>query len=1096
VIDATGNQTSYAYDAVGNRITIMDRNSHVTRYEYDPLNRLSTITDASGNQTNYAYDGVGNLITFIDVNEHRTTYEYDPLNRRTRTTDAVGNSTLSLYDAVGNQIAVIDENDNRWNYTYDELGRLTIKECPLGYETKYKYDAEGNLLESIDAKNRTTYYQYDALNRQINMTNPVGYHTLYGYDGNGNLINVTDAKGHTTTYTYDHLNRVTIEINARGYSFMYTYDGVGNIIREQDQNGHKTSYQYDPLNRLIQLVDARNGTVNFTYDAEGNQLTKVNENHRTTSYTYDTLNRLVTLDNALGYETNYTYDAFGNLLGVIDANGHTTSYEYDSLNRLLTMTNPIDSTWSYSYDGVGNIIGRIDANSNFTSYTYDSLNRITTTLYPDGTSVTYIYDEVGNLLQRSHQGGINDITNYSYDPLDRLMVATTNYGGAFNKTVSYLYDQVGNIQTMTYPDGHPVFYGYDEVNQLTTITELGVGLTTYQYDGVGKIARMNYPNGFSTVYQYDALDRLAKLNTYDPGGWTFWNYTYTYDPIGNIVGIDEAFTAATTMYQYDALDQLTHVTSPSSDTVDYSYDGVGNRLLEMVNGLPTGYMYDDANRMLSKGSTTYTYDTVGNRLQKTSFEGTTTYSYNYENQVTSLTRQGGGTVQYQYSPSGAVLQKQTLGGKDGGAENRVEVPKECKWDPTSKGDSLCPRCYKGPPKPEEPEKPPLEKSDGGGTTTSTNVIGPTSTPVSTMFFSNPYNSYFYLTNHQSSITNVVNLFGYEMVSYEYDAFGVTTVAWGHPLEENPCNFMGSQYESDIGLYIDDGRFYEPESGRYLSPDMNALQEGTNAFSFEYNNPVDALQSSCNPSIVGAACSSCGGYSGRTIDFSCRRCGPHDEKKGHVECDARTGEPKTVGDSIPDLAERCQNHNNKGKGGKEGKDGKQGKDGKGSEGKADNKNNGANDKLEECGIVGVICDHEKIHEKDMKELCKKTQQCGKREARQRGMKLSDLDDQTLNKYCRDPMSNKWLADCGSWTECNAWKDSLKQFQQLAKDWDCCCDQQPYGSPSGGKNDECCKLICENLKNAENQAKDFCKDAEGKKNGEKCAKAEGIDPGGKK
>ena len=326
--------------------------------------------------------------------------------------------------------------------------------------------------------------------------------------------------------------------------------------------------------------------------------------------------------------------------------------------------------------------------------------------------------------------------------------------------------------------------------RVNSSNEIGVGITTYVYDGVGNIIQTDYPNDFNETNQYDELNRLTdKVTYYNHMGGIHWDYSYAYDNIGNITQIYENFRKETKDYEYDDRDRLTRITeTPSADEIEYTYDGAGNRTSETVNLVTTAnYSYDSANRMTARGATTFGYNNNGNRTSKTEGLLTTTYSYNYENQLKSITPPGGTTTSFNYSGVGNVIQKHTGGsplgpffnGGGGSTQNRTKVPKGCKWDPKSKGDWMCPRCYVGKPQPKKPE-PTVEISDSVGIPVASVSLAPTLEPANIIL--DPTSPLptpgIYLTNHQSSVTNVVDLLGNEMVAYEYDAFGQTTVVWG------------------------------------------------------------------------------------------------------------------------------------------------------------------------------------------------------------------------------------------------------------------------------------------------------------------------------
>ncbi|MBO6005219.1 MAG: RHS repeat-associated core domain-containing protein, partial [Verrucomicrobia bacterium] len=54
---------------------------------------------------------------------------------------------------------------------------------------------------------------------------------------------------------------------------------------------------------------------------------------------------------------------------------------------------------------------------------------------------------------------------------------------------------------------------------------------------------------------------------------------------------------------------------------------------------------------------------------------------------------------------------------------------------------------------------------------------------------------------------------------------------------NPFLFQGREYEYDTALYYFRARWYEPETGRWLSPDPIGISGGLNLDAFCENDPV-------------------------------------------------------------------------------------------------------------------------------------------------------------------------------------------------------------------------------------------------------------------
>jgi RHS repeat-associated protein len=136
----------------------------------------------------------------------------------------------------------------------------------------------------------------------------------------------------------------------------------------------------------------------------------------------------------------------------------------------------------------------------------------------------------------------------------------------------------------------------------------------------------------SDAYIYDVANRLASVD----------GVNYTWDANGNLLN-DGANT-----YTYDSANRLTSV----NGTTNYSYNGLGDRLSQSVDGVPTNYTLDlnaGLTQVLTDGTNTYTYglgrisqeqsgndpeyflgDALGSVRQLTSPSGQVTYAKSYD----------------------------------------------------------------------------------------------------------------------------------------------------------------------------------------------------------------------------------------------------------------------------------------------------------------------------------------------------------------------------------------------------------------------------------------------------------------------------------
>ncbi|MBS2773265.1 type IV secretion protein Rhs, partial [Anoxybacillus rupiensis] len=111
------------------------------------------------------------------------------------------------------------------------------------------------------------------------------------------------------------------------------------------------------------------------------------------------------------------------------------------------------------------------------------------------------------------------------------------------------------------------------------------------------------------------------------------------------------------------LDQLKTEQRPDGTTIEYTYDGFGNRtkVVKTKDGSSTTTMadYNAANQLVRFGDEMIMYDANGNRLE----DGQYRYEWNEADQLVSVTRKGESApfVTYQYDEDGRRIQKTVNG---------------------------------------------------------------------------------------------------------------------------------------------------------------------------------------------------------------------------------------------------------------------------------------------------------------------------------------------------------------------------------------------------------------------------------------------------
>ena len=672
--------TVYTFaDTASKRITqLRDRNNNILNFAYTDGN-LTAISDASGRSINlawsdsqlttvssnidqrqwyYAYDTVGNLVSVTNPMGYTVHYGYNRDNRISRFTDEEGYSTLVTYNDDGmahriktdltdksiryeqasRQTVIVDyleDGNNQFTtYRWDTLGRVIEKtgNC-CGYTSKLEYDEDNNVIRSEDANGNVTTCTYDGNGNMLTLTDPLGYTESYTYttDGYNNIATYTDKLGHQYTFSYDASGNLTTINGPLGSTVQYTYNSYGQILSQTDAMNHTTSMAYDAQGNLISVTDALGNVSTISYDAFGNPVAQTSPMGATQQLTYDLLGRLTSTLDALGNRTTLTLDSRGNLTTVTNALQQSTYISYDALGQPITATDARQATTAYTYNAKGKPIEVRNALNHATRLFYDDRDRLTLTIDALGDSTRYQYDAAGNMTNVSLPNG-QEIT-YTYNALDRLVQTADQYG----VMQTTLYDAMGNVAATVNANGDTTRMTYDALGRLTQTTDPMGHSEHYGYDLSGNLLTHTDANGNTITYIYDAVGNLL-TETDAMNNVT----TYTYNADGNLTSVTDA-NGNTTAYSYDAAGRLTVITFANGKTQQFWYDAVGNTVKQKdESGNITLMAYDAAGNLLSRSypdgsSDQYTYDLLGNMLTANNANANVTFTYDANGQVLSET---------------------------------------------------------------------------------------------------------------------------------------------------------------------------------------------------------------------------------------------------------------------------------------------------------------------------------------------------------------------------------------------------------------------------------------------------------------------------
>lgn len=678
--NALSGTTTYTYDSA-QRLTEIKAPSGTThvRTAYDTsTGRVSDQWDGLNNHSTFSWDATTSTATMTDPRGGiwKDVYLGNVLQRRI---DAVGNATSYEYDPQLRLIATLGPDGVRSAITYTAGGDIKSYQGRSTGQVTTDYNAQHLPTTTINPRGYTSTQSYDAANNltQLSRPNPAGgtINNAFGYDAMGNVTSATDPNGNISAFEFSTNGDPTKATSPLGSMASMSYDSSGRLtgvvsprgnVSGADPDQFRWQYEYDTLGRLTKATNPAGQYESVEYNADSQVTKSTDLAGRSTTYQYDAAGHVTSVQGPDLSVPPITaaHDANGNVTTVTDTMGRTTTYQYDAANRATSVTNPLGSV-TFTYTARNQIATVKDAQNNLSSYGYDNAGRVLKADLPGSDSdVTYTYDANGN---RTKMVDPNGTTTYAYDSLDRLTTVTR--GG---RTFTLGYDAGSRLTTLTSPDGATTGYAYDADGRITQVKKDTTVLASYTHDAEGNILTVTRGDGSQTNRSYNNLGQLTHI-TDTTAAATILDETYAYTASGNLQSITRP-DGSSDNFSYDTLDRLTKACygaacASSAEILEWTYDNANNILTEIRNNQTITHSYNTKGQLTQTsgpaGSTNYTYDTKGQTLTA----GSTSFTYTRGGRTATATT-AAGTTTYKYDGDGRRLSAAL-----GSTKNTFE------WDP-------------------------------------------------------------------------------------------------------------------------------------------------------------------------------------------------------------------------------------------------------------------------------------------------------------------------------------------------------------------------------------------------------------------------------
>jgi RHS repeat-associated protein len=861
----------YEYDALGNRIR--------SGWDIDASGTLTLASTDRITETEQVFQQNGS-----DWFRVTTTKTYLVNGNSTPTTTSTQSERLTNFAVNGAEKTISD-------ITTTDVANNQTRNTMVVDRSAKKMIARGDVpTSSTDAVSIT----YNGLLQTSTPAAPVSA-TVYTYDALGRIVTTTDPAGGsiTRTRTYNSTTgQVTSDTHGSqttSYEYYGTFDpSAGKLKSKTDPAGKKVYFNYNNRGQMVQTWGDTVYPTEFVFDAFGKQTEmhtfRGGSGWQGTSWPTATAS---TMD-----VTRWTYhDATGLLTFKQDAVNKQVTFTYDPLDRMATRTwarlsggNPLVTT--YSYDPVsGDLTGISYSDSTQpVTFTYDRGGRQETIIDAAGTH-TQTHNAAGQLLSDQTSGGLLDqvTVTVGYDSLLRRSTLQSTRNAVTLSSQSYGYDSSSRMETVTSGSQTVTYAYYPNTGQLNTTTLTGGAQTTRTYDSLGRLETIATSTpGSGTIasytYAYNNLNQRTRVNREDNSYWSYgyndrgdltsgkryWSdntpmagqqMEYVFDTVGNRtstkaggdaqgLNLRQSTYAANSLNQYEqrsvpgAIDVFGTANAAATTTVndqatyrrgEYFYkeltvdnalapafpevkavgvrSGVGGAGEDAVTQID-GHIY------VPKNMAVYTYDDDGNLTS----DGRWTYTWDAESRLTNMEAIAAAPVaaklrlEFAYDSIGRRIQKKVYGWNVPTSSYQLQSTTKFVYDDWNLVAEL----------------------DGSGNllrnyvwSSEVLLIGAGGNVYQTSYDGNQN-----LTNLVQAATGVV------AASYDYNPFGQLLKATGVYAKQNPLRFNGKYTDTETGLLYYGYRYYNPDTGRWISRDPIGETGGNHLYRFINNDGVN------------------------------------------------------------------------------------------------------------------------------------------------------------------------------------------------------------------------------------------------------------------
>ncbi|XXX81371.1 RHS repeat-associated core domain-containing protein [Sorangium sp. So ce134] len=740
----------------------------------------------------------------------------------------------NTFDSIGNVTSYTDPTGACWRWDRDAFGRVVREIDPLGAVQEYAYNERGLLASMTDPVGAEFHFEYNDGGKLLAIDGPGGNAIAYKRDRRGLPIEATMPDGAITRMDYDALgNRVVVTEPDGGRRFI-EYDYLGQVLGFTDERGGTTRYVYGPCRelRVIRLPDGV--TIGYDYDEDGRLAAVTDPMGRRCELVWSGM-VVHEVRRPDGARVRFRYDREGDLLRVIHGSGEEHVLVRSPAGRIIEERTFEGRTIRYKHDLLGRIVQSESGSGEVTEFKYDLVGRLVERVYADGTVDRFEYDPAGRLLRAESSASE---TAFRYDGRGRLVAELHRVNGR-SYVVESSYDAAGNRTRRSTSLGYVESMVYDPMGQPTRILLDDSETVEIGWDSRGFEARRALPGGGLIQSACDSIGRITHQRVFRPSGQPraaepAWagprppglteEHYHAYTLAGDLLeewGLVEGRTA----YTYDPVSQVISRVPQHARAELFGYDAAEN----VHEAGPAAQLrrYEPGGKLIRRGDVDYLYDADARLIEKRRNaepgRSVCRYRWNARGLLEAIELDDGTVIEFAYDAFARRVEKRVRRRGEAARATRFvwdgdTVVHEVREAADPQGNTVVhERTYSFLPR----SRAPLAHRDA-----LVQASGKRAEGGWIHYINDPVGHPRALVSGQGEVLGRIH----RSVWGQVDA--------GAPDQATtPLRFPGQYADDETGVVYNRYRYYDPEIGRYISPDPLGLAGGLRPFGYASNRPL-------------------------------------------------------------------------------------------------------------------------------------------------------------------------------------------------------------------------------------------------------------------